>query len=154
MERPGLLEFAVYALVLVLTASWVYALPPFASGPAGTFQLAETPPAAGRLPASAPASSGNADNAAVRPAVAESRSAQAEDPDREAGLDPRPNLLMVTARSLNMRAEPKADSDLVASYPRGALVEEMDVSGNWVLVRAPDDTTGWMYAGYLGPADN
>ena len=51
--------------------------------------------------------------------------------------------------------EPNAGSELVASFPRGALLKPVDTSGNWVLVRTVDDaSTGWMYAGYLGEADS
>jgi uncharacterized protein YgiM (DUF1202 family) len=77
----------------------------------------------------------------------------AVDLDNEPRPDPPPNLLVVTARSLNMRSEPNAGSALVGSYPRGALVEEVEKTGNWVLVRTEDKVTGWMYAGYLGSPD-
>jgi uncharacterized protein YgiM (DUF1202 family) len=145
MERPGLLELAVYALVLTMAGGWVYALPPFTHQP-GTSQSAEVQPAA--APSSAdPASAqvtavgSQASAAAIEPVVAEP---EADGRQRD--------LLVVTARSLNMRSEPNAASDLVGSYPRGALVEKVETSGNWVLVRTEDEATGWMYTGYLGAA--
>ena len=154
MERPGLLEFAIYALVLTAAAGWIYALPPFTVEP-GTRSAAIAP-------ASAPVESGGPEAVAetgsitiVSASSAEAAPAAAQDPEEEANLDPRPNLLVVTARSLNMRSEPNAGSELVGSFPRGALLEPVETSGNWVLVRSVDDAaTGWMYAGYLGAADS
>ena len=144
MERPGLLEFAVYALVLTAAAGWIYALPPFTTEPGTRSAYIE--------PASGPAESGEAE------AVAETSSinvVSAQDPDEEPTLDPQTNLLMVTARSLNMRSEPNAGSELVGSFPRGVLLKPVETSGNWVRVRTVDDaSTGWMYAGYLGEADS
>jgi hypothetical protein len=74
-----------------------------------------------------------------------------DEADEQPRLDRQSNLLMVTATRLNMRSEPNANSALVGSYSRGALVEELSTSGNWVLVRTvEDESTGWMYAGFLG----
>jgi cytoskeletal protein RodZ len=42
LERPGLLEFVVYALVLSVAAVWVYALPPFTRDP--SVQVADVQP--------------------------------------------------------------------------------------------------------------
>lgn len=63
------------------------------------------------------------------------------------------DLFMVTATRLNMRAGPDAGSAAIGSYPRGALVEQLNTRGNWVLVRVVDDQSmGWMYADYLAAA--
>lgn len=184
MGRPGLLEFVVYALVLTGAAGWVYALPPFTRDAGEPVQTATIEPTSASSSdsvsseqSSTPENVGNEDGEAgeeptVKPAQAQTAAASGPDaqpdldpdaqpeldpdaqPDEQPELDPQANLLVVTARSLNMRSEPDAGSALVGNYPRGALVEEMDVSGNWVLVRADDGTTGWMYTGYLGEPEN
>ncbi|HUE44956.1 MAG TPA: SH3 domain-containing protein [Aestuariivirgaceae bacterium] len=161
MERPGLLELAVYALLLTGAAGWVYALPPFTHAPGthepGTHEpgtrmlVADIQPASGEAQGQEPgAETASVSRAIGEPPVAPSRSDAA---DPEPRPDPQPNLLVVTARSLNMRSEPNAGSALVGSYPRGARVEEVEKTGNWILVRTEDKVTGWMYAGYLGSAD-
>ena len=159
MERPGLLEFAVYALVLSVAAAWVYALPPFTRGPA--VQVADTQPTSSTSPArqedgqsdSAGEATGSDSAAADGSPTAERRQASADRPE-EPRRDPQRPLLVVTATSLNMRAEPNANSALVGSYRRGALVEPVETSGNWVRVRTLEDSSvGWMYAGYLGDAE-
>ena len=145
MERPGLLEFAVYALVLAASAGWVYALPPFTPGPR-EFRSAQI------QPATVPSQSQQ--TAIVTPAGnQEEAQIAAAQPVEPAGGDPNANLLVVTAKSLNMRSSPNAGSDLVRNLPRGTRVQRLEIRGNWVLVRADDDTMGWMYAGYLGAAD-
>lgn len=160
MERPGLIELAVYALVLTGAAGWVYALPPFTHEPGDRMQVSDVEPTSGEAQAQeSGAESGaepKAETASVsraigEPLVARTRSVAAN-PDDELRPDPRPNLLVVTARSLNMRSEPDAGSALVGNYPRGARVEQVDKNGNWILVRTEDDVTGWMYSGYLGSA--
>jgi uncharacterized protein YgiM (DUF1202 family) len=156
MERPGLLELAVYALLLTGAAGWVYALPPFTHEPGARMQVADIQPASGEAQAEEP----SAETASVSRAIGEPPVAQTQQPRRqprrtrrEPRPDPQPNLLVVTARSLNMRSEPNAGSALVGSYPRGARVEQVEKTGNWILVRTEDKVTGWMYAGYLGSAD-
>lgn len=143
MERPGLLEFAVYALVLAGAAGWVYALPPFTPGPR-EFQSAQMSPASSKTPSQQPAT-------VTEPPA---QSAAAAQPGEPTVGDPNANLLVVTAKSLNMRSSPNAGSDLVRNLPRGTRVQQLETRGNWVLVRADDDTMGWMYAGYLGSLDN
>jgi hypothetical protein len=160
LERPGLLEFAVYALVLSVAAAWVYALPPFTRDPASvqvadirpTSSISSAEPENGQSEtATEPTSSDGA--AAEEPSATERQAASAE-PSEQPRRDPQRPLLMVTARSLNMRAEPNAQSALVGNYPRGALVEPVETSGNWVRVRTLEDSSvGWMYASYLGDAD-
>lgn len=157
MERPGLVELAVYALVLTATAGWVYALPPFTHEPGDTMQVADMQPVS--TSDEAPGDEPGAETASVSRAIGEppaqtrpTEQAAEADPDDESGLDAERNLLVVTARSLNMRSEPNAGSALVGNYPRGARVEQVDKNGNWILVRTEDDVTGWMYAGYLGSA--
>lgn len=143
MERPGLLEFGVYALVLAIAGGWVFALAPFTHEPGGR-------PRVVMVDSSAATSADDGEavtTVSIRPQPQSGASTGS-------GRDPRPKLLVVTARSLNMRAEPNAGSALVGSYPRGAVVEKLDTSGNWVHVRTEDDTTGWMYAGYLGAAED
>jgi uncharacterized protein YgiM (DUF1202 family) len=153
MERPGLLEFAVYALVLTASAGWVYGLPPFTHEPVDRMQVADVQPASGEAQAqeSDTTETESVSLAIGEPPVAQTRTAESS-PDDEPSLDSQPNLLVVTARSLNMRSEPNAGSALVGNYPRGARVEQVDKNGNWILVRTEDDVTGWMYAGYLGSA--
>jgi uncharacterized protein YgiM (DUF1202 family) len=154
MERPGLLELAVYALVLTGAAGWVYALHPFTHEPGDRMQVAEIQPASGQTQGEEPrAETASVSRAIGEPPVAQTRTVESA-PDDEPRLDPPSNLLVVTARSLNMRSQPNAGSALVGSYPRGALVEQVDKNGNWVLVRTEDEVTGWMYAGYLGSANN
>jgi uncharacterized protein YgiM (DUF1202 family) len=148
MERPGLLELAVYALLLTGAAGWVYALPPFTHEPGARMQIADIQPASGEAQADEP----GGETASVSRAIGEPRVAP-DATDSEPRPDPQPNLLVVTARSLNMRSEPNAGSALVGSYPRGARVEQMEKTGNWILVRTEDKVTGWMYAGYLGEAN-
>lgn len=135
MARPGLLEFVVYALVLAIAAGWVYALPPFTREPGKP-----------RFQIQAAAPSGSSELA--RPAAEKASEATAS-------VTPPVKLMVVTAKNLNMRSRPDARSELVGSYPRGALVEPVETSGNWVRVRTvADDETGWMYAAYLGAADS
>ena len=134
MARPGLLEFVVYALVLAIAAGWVYGLPPFTHEPGKP-----------RFQIQAAAPSGSSEPAAPVSEIA---------PEATASVTPPVKLMVVTAKSLNMRSRPDARSALVGSYPRGALVEPVETSGNWVRVRTvADDSTGWMYAAYLGAAD-
>ena len=157
MERPGFLELAVYALVLAVAGGWVYAVPPFDYEPVNWVRSAPLQPASGEAQAEEAGAETDSISLAIgEPPVAQTQTAgsAAADPEAEVGPDPRPNLLVVTARSLNMRSEPDAGSALVGNYPRGALVEQVDKSGNWMLVRAEDDVTGWMYGGYLGNADS
>lgn len=156
MGRPGLLEFVVYALVLTTAAGWVYALPPFTHKPGDPVQTAAIEPTSAQDEQTGKLTEiRNEDSdAAAAPAAGPAQAATGSEPDEQPDLGRQANLLVVTARSLNMRSEPNAGSRLVGNYPRGALVEEMDVSGNWVLVRAEDDTTGWMYTAYLGKPEN
>jgi uncharacterized protein YgiM (DUF1202 family) len=155
MERPGLLELAVYALLLTGAAGWVYALPPFTHEPGARMQVADNQrPASGEAQAEeSSAETASVSRAIGEPPVAQTPTAEAN-PNDEPRPDPQPNLLVVTARSLNMRSEPNAGSALVGSYPRGARVEQVEKTGNWILVRTEDKVTGWMYAGYLGSADD
>jgi uncharacterized protein YgiM (DUF1202 family) len=156
MERPGLIELAVYALVLTAAAGWVYALPPFTHEPGDTMQVADIQPvsASGQAQGKEP----GGETASVSRAIGEPPVAQTQTTEQAAEANPddvpesQHNLLVVTARSLNMRSEPNAGSALVGNYPRGARVEQMDKNGNWILVRTEDEVTGWMYAGYLGSA--
>jgi uncharacterized protein YgiM (DUF1202 family) len=159
MERPGLLELAVYALVLTAAAGWVYALPPFTHEPGGSMQVADMQPVSGQpVSAEAQGEESGAEIASVSRAIGEPPVEQSPTAEADAGdeprPDPQPNLLVVTARSLNMRSEPNAGSALVGNYPRGARVEQVEKTGNWILVRTEDKVTGWMYAGYLGSADD
>jgi hypothetical protein len=159
LERPGLLEFAVYALVLSVAAAWVYALPPFARDP--SVQVADIQPTSsissaepGNGQSETPAEPISSDGAAADEPSATERQAASAEPGEQPRRDPQRPLLMVTARSLNMRAEPNAQSALVGNYPRGALVEPVETSGNWVRVRTlADASVGWMYASYLGDAE-
>jgi hypothetical protein len=179
MERPGLLEIGVYVLVLVGAAGWVYGLPPFdfepgssrhgevrplaattASDPASSEGEAASEQAASAQPTPEASQATSQDTSATTSQgmsqdVAQNSSDRIASPPDEADEQPRldrqSNLLMVTATRLNMRSEPNANSALVGSYSRGALVEELSTSGNWVLVRTvEDESTGWMYAGFLG----
>jgi uncharacterized protein YgiM (DUF1202 family) len=168
MERPGLLEFAVYGLVIGGIAWWVFALPPFAHDPGSSRPADLRPVAAGATSGSAEPSEAepspsdtaaqsseeNSDVGQAAPASeAESPQSAQTQPDEQPRLDPQPSLLVVTATRLNMRSQPNSSSPLVGSYPRGALVEEVTTQGNWVLVRTIEDNSiGWMYAGHLGSA--
>ena len=155
MGRPGLLELAVYALLLTVAAGWVYALPPFTHEPGARIQVAaiQTVSASGEAQEQEPGAETESFSRAIgEPPAAQSQTA-GSDPDGEPGLESERNLLVVTARSLNMRSEPNAGSALVGNYPRGARVEQVDKNGNWILVRTEDDVTGWMYTGYLDTAD-
>lgn len=169
MERPGFLEYVVYALVLAVVGGWVYAVPPFDYESVKWVRSAPVQPHSATRPTSAALSGEQENTPAVTDADPENRaedngeaeSASVPEPDGEPEgepeveprPDPRPELLVVTARSLNMRARPDAGSALVGNYPRGALVEELETSGNWVRVRTDDDRTGWMYSAYLGAAN-
>jgi uncharacterized protein YgiM (DUF1202 family) len=165
MERPGFLEFVVYALVLAVVGGWVYGVPPFDYEPVNWVRSAPVQSASATRPTSAASSlepesspavtDANLDNSAEDVGEAECASVPEleEEPEGEPRPDPRTNLLVVTARSLNMRSRPDAGSALVGNYPRGALVEPMETSGNWVRVRTDDDLTGWMYSAYLGIPD-
>ena len=60
----------------------------------------------------------------------------------------------VTAYRLNVRQEPVAGSHILAVLARGELVEILDRSGDWLLVRRPpqaysDFFQGWVYGAYL-----
>lgn len=165
MERPKLFEYPIYAVIVGIASAWVFALPPFTYDPSQR-SAAEVQAAAERHASgvgedstdltgpdaqSEPRSLARQDGEAAEPAPSsEERTALSEAEADETQLDPQPNLLRVTANSLNMRAEPNARSPRVASYPRGSVVEPVTKQGNWVLVRTVDDaTTGWMYAEYL-----
>lgn len=54
----------------------------------------------------------------------------------------------VTARALNVRAEPNSQSQPVGALPRGTAVEVSERQGNWAQVSA-GDVTGWAFAKYL-----
>jgi hypothetical protein len=170
MERPGLLEIGVYVLVLAGAASWVYGLPPFdyepgssrhgevrplaattASDPAQSEDEAASEQAASAQPSPEAPQAASQASQDVAQTSSQDIATQPDEADDQPRLDRQSNLLMVTATRLNMRAEPNANSALVGSYARGALVEELTTSGNWVLVRTvEDESTGWMYAGFLG----
>lgn len=155
MERPKLFEYPIYAVIVGVTSAWVFALPPFTYDPnqrsAANVQPAAEVHASEGTARSEPRSLARQEDEAAEPAPSnEERTALSEADADETELDPQPNLLRVTANSLNMRAEPNARSPRVASYPRGAVVEPVTKQGNWVLVRTVDDaTTGWMYSEYL-----
>lgn len=177
MERPRLFEYPIYAVILGLAGAWVYGLPPFTHDPsqpsAVAAQPAATTAALERRASSAPEQTEAAADERSAGRTAEPRSPAPEagdtagpegadvaeteraslseaDAGEQPELDPQPNLLRVTANSLNMRAAPNAQSPRVGSYPKGAVVEPVTKQGNWVLVRTVDDaTTGWMYVEYL-----
>lgn len=150
MGRPGLLELAVYALLLTVAAGWVYALPPFTHDQGARMRVADIQTVSGEAQGE---NTGSVSRGIGKPRIEQSQTAE-PNPDDEPSLDREPDLLVVTARSLNMRSEPNAGSALVGNYPRGARVEQVEKTGNWILVRTEDEVTGWMYSAYLGSADN
>jgi hypothetical protein len=158
MERPGLLEFAVYAMVLTVSGAWVYGLPPFDYESRDRIHFAHVEPTSAGLASEeqrettiefAPIDIGPpiTTESATAPATAP---ATARDADEQPRTDPPPNVLVVTAGSLNMRAQPDARSAVVGTYPSGTRVQQVEVSGNWIRVRTEDEATGWMYSAYLG----
>ncbi len=54
----------------------------------------------------------------------------------------------ISARSLNLRAEPNADSAILASYPSGTWVQVLETTGGWYKVQI-DSLVGYMSAKYV-----
>ena len=64
------------------------------------------------------------------------------------------NLMVVTARCLDVMTAPKVQGNIIASLPGGALVgtyENEPVNDGWLRVKLPDGTDGYVTAVHLGP---
>ena len=59
---------------------------------------------------------------------------------------------IITGTEVNVRSEPSAESQIVATAKKGVSVEGVGVSGNWVRARFPNDDEGWIYRGILQPS--
>ena len=63
-------------------------------------------------------------------------------------------LLRVDTDNLRMRSGPSSGTELLATYPRGTLLEELEAQGQWRMVRNVETgTIGWMFADYLASAE-
>jgi len=67
----------------------------------------------------------------------------------DASAAPVEDLRRISAGGLNMRVEPNQSATLLATLPRGTVVNVLETSGNWAQVVAPDGTTGWLSQNFL-----
>lgn len=73
-------------------------------------------------------------------------------PRRDIPASPRFDAtLFVSARSLNLRASPSTDGEVLASLPRNTQVLAGERRGGWVLVSA-NGQIGWVSGDYLSAA--
>lgn len=115
---------------------------PGASRPAAVRQAARTPGLPSyvvRIPPPAPA------RPAEPPPAPVSLSVQ---PLAAAEPEIRTEKWYVTARALNIRAEPNSQSQPVGALPRGTAVDVSGREGNWAKVAA-GDVSGWAFVKYL-----
>ncbi len=59
------------------------------------------------------------------------------------------NVRFVTARRLNLRAEPSKHGSVLDQLTRGTPVFSGRTDGDWVLVRTPSGQVGWVFASLL-----
>jgi hypothetical protein len=59
------------------------------------------------------------------------------------------NVRFVSAKQLNLRAEPSKEASVIARLAKGTPVFSERVEGEWTLVRTPQGQVGWVYAGLL-----
>lgn len=59
--------------------------------------------------------------------------------------------LKVVVDAANVRSEPSRQGQLLATLPRDTAVEQMGQSGEWYLVRLPQERSGWMFEKLLEP---
>jgi hypothetical protein len=59
----------------------------------------------------------------------------------------------VTAKALNVRAEPAASSAVLAQIGRATTVTPNQVSGPWYGIEMPNGGTGWIHSDFLRPVD-
>lgn len=148
MERSTIIEWGLNGLILI-AAGWLVFEYPFERGPQQDAAQAATPAAI-----ELDSTDGSGLETGQR-ALAGSRqtAGEAEQEAERPALDPRPNLMVVTAGPLNLRDRPNAQSQSLGLYPEGEVVEPMTRRGNWVLVRVREDQAiGWMYGQYLASA--
>lgn len=65
----------------------------------------------------------------------------------------KPKHLVVSTNVTGLHAEPSFRSEMMDQLLIGAIVEQLEVEGSWVLVRLPDGYLGWVYKSYLKSAD-
>lgn len=61
-------------------------------------------------------------------------------------------ILVVTAESLNVRAQPSGGSEIVGRLQGGVMVVSLRAVGRWHAIMLQDGTTGWVHGDFLRPA--
>lgn len=56
---------------------------------------------------------------------------------------------ITTAKSLNFRRGPSANSEKTGSLPAGITLTILGYQGDWLNVRTPGNYTGWVHGGYV-----
>lgn len=64
----------------------------------------------------------------------------------------KPQYVAVATNVTGLFGEPNFRSEMMDQLLTGAVVEQLEVEGNWVFVRLPDGYLGWVYKGYLQSA--
>jgi SH3-like domain-containing protein len=60
-------------------------------------------------------------------------------------------VIVISDKSINMRAEDLATSRVVADVERGVVLTKLATKGKWTQVRHSGGTTGWIYSPLLWP---
>jgi SH3-like domain-containing protein len=60
-------------------------------------------------------------------------------------------VIVISDKSINMRAEDSATSPVVADVDRGVVLTKLASKGKWTQVRHGGGTTGWVYSPLLWP---
>lgn len=70
----------------------------------------------------------------------------------ETAPEPEPEMFVVTANGLNVRAGPSSADAPLFVLKEGAEVAIAQMEGNWARVTSAAGETGWAYAKYLAPS--
>lgn len=54
----------------------------------------------------------------------------------------------ITARMLNVRKGPSTDFDKISALPEGSVVVEFQKQDDWIRIRLPDGSMGWVHGNY------
>mgnify|MGYP006331338707 CR=1 FL=1 len=60
-------------------------------------------------------------------------------------------VIVISTKSVNMRAEPATTSNVVADVERGVVLVKLNKKDQWTQVRHSSGTTGWIFNTLLWP---
>lgn len=85
----------------------------------------------------------------VKPAAAQEVAVSTVEP----AAAPEPEMFVVTANGLNVRAGPSSSEAPLFVLREGEEIRIAETDGNWALVRSASGQSGWAYSKYLAPAN-